>query len=91
MYYADYEPLTAPDYLCFDPSCNHRSSECASNFSGAAMVFLWKLVISKLGGAFAIYELFPAFIFSSVIIVVVSLLTPKPSKEIEEDFDYVAQ
>lgn len=39
LYYADYEPLTAPDYLCFDPSCNHRSSECASNFSGAAMVF----------------------------------------------------
>ncbi len=57
--------------------------------SGAGMVFLWKLVISKLGGAFAIYELLPAFIFSSVCIVVVSLLTKAPSKEIEEDFDAV--
>ena len=56
---------------------------------GAAMVFIWKLVISKLGGAFAIYELLPAFIFSSICIVVVSMLTPKPSKEIEEDFEAV--
>lgn len=53
------------------------------------MVFLWKLVISKLGGAFAIYELLPAFIFSSVCIVVVSLMTAPPSKEIEEDFEAV--
>ena len=53
------------------------------------MVFLWKLGISKLGGVFAIYELLPAFIFSSVCIVVVSLLTKAPSKEIEEDFEAV--
>ena len=51
------------------------------------LFFLWKLVISKLGGAFGIYELLPAFIFSSVCIIVVSLLTPAPSKEIEEDFE----
>ena len=57
--------------------------------SGAGMVFLWKLVISQLGGVFAIYELLPAFIFSSICIVVVSLLTKKPSKEIEEDFEAV--
>ena len=56
---------------------------------GAGMVFLWKLVISKLGGVFAIYELLPAFIFSAVCIVVVSLLTKAPSKEIEEDFEAV--
>jgi len=54
---------------------------------GAAMVFLWKLVISKIGGVFAIYELLPAFIFSSILIVVVSLLTKKPSAEIEADFE----
>jgi len=57
--------------------------------SGAGMVFLWKLVISKLGGVFAIYELLPAFIFSCICIVAVSLLTEKPSKEIEEDFEAV--
>ncbi len=61
----------------------------AGMVSGAGMVFLWKLVISKLGGAFGIYELLPAFIFSSLVIVLVSLLTPAPSKEIEEDFEAV--
>ena len=53
------------------------------------MVFVWNLVISKLGGVFAIYELLPAFIISSIVIVVVSLLTKKPSKEIEEEFEAV--
>lgn len=56
---------------------------------GAAMVFFWKIVISNIGGIFAIYELLPAFIFSSICIVVVSLLTKKPSKEIEADFEAV--
>ena len=62
----------------------------AGMLGGAGMVFLWKLVISNLGGIFAIYELLPAFIFSSILIVVVSLLTKEPSKEIQEDFDAVA-
>ena len=67
----------------------NRAGAIAGMVSGAAMVFLWKLVISKLGGAFGIYELLPAFIFSSICIVVVSLLTKAPSKEIEEDFEAV--
>ncbi len=64
-----------------------RAGAIAGMVSGAAMVFLWKLVISTLGGAFAIYELLPAFVFSTVVIVVVSLLTPPPSAEIEADFE----
>ncbi len=66
-----------------------RAGAIAGMVSGAGMVFLWKLVISNLGGAFAIYELLPAFIFSAIVIVVVSLLTKAPSKEIEEDFEAV--
>ena len=69
----------------------NKPGAIAGMISGAGMVFLWKLGISKLGGAFAIYELLPAFIFSSVCIVVVSLLTKAPSKEIEEDFDAVCR
>lgn len=53
------------------------------------MVFLWKLAISKLGGVFAIYELLPAFLFSSICIVVVSLLTKAASQEVLEDFEAV--
>ena len=66
-----------------------RAGAIAGMVSGAGMVFLWKLVISGFGGVFAIYELLPAFIFSSICIVVVSLLTKKPSAEIEADFEAV--
>ena len=58
-----------------------------SNKWGA--LFIWKYGIATLGGAFAIYELLPAFIAASVAIVVVSLLTEKPSAEIERIFDEV--
>ena len=67
----------------------NKPGAIAGMVSGAGMVFLWKLVISKLGGIFSIYELLPAFIFSSICIVVVSLLTKAPSKEIQEDFEAV--
>lgn len=67
----------------------NRYGAIAGMVSGAAMVFIWKFVISKLGGAFAIYELLPAFIFSSICIMGVSLLTKAPEKEIEEVFDAV--
>lgn len=65
----------------------NRAGAIAGMIGGGAMVFVWKLLISKLGGVFAIYELLPAFIFSALCIVVVSLLTKKPSAEIEADFE----
>ncbi len=62
----------------------------AGMFAGGAMVFIWKYVIAvKVGGVFAIYELLPAFIFACVTILVVSLLTKKPEKEITDTFDAV--
>lgn len=61
----------------------------AGMVTGGAMVFIWKFVIAKLGGVFAIYELLPAFIAASVVIVVVSLVTPKPKKSITDLFERV--
>ena len=61
----------------------------AGMVSGGAMVFLWKFVIAKLGGVFAIYELLPAFIVACVAIVVVSLLTKKPDDELTKTFDKI--
>ena len=61
----------------------------AGMISGGAMVFIWKFLIAKLGGVFAIYELLPAFIISCVFIVVVSLLTGKPDEGIEAEFEEV--
>ncbi len=54
---------------------------------GAATVLIWNTFIKPLGGIFAIYELLPAFILSLIAIVVVSLLTKAPSKEITDEFD----
>ena len=61
----------------------------AGMISGGAMVFIWKYGISQLGGAWAIYELLPAFLTACVINVVVSLLTKAPSKEIIDEFNSV--
>ena len=67
----------------------NKPGAIAGMVGGAGMVFLWKLGISKLGGVFAIYELLPAFVFSGICIVAVSLLTKAPSGEILEDFEAV--
>ena len=57
--------------------------------SGAGMVFFWKLVLRPMGGVLGIYELGPAFLFSCLVIVVVSIATRPPSKEIQDEFDAV--
>ncbi len=66
-----------------------RAGAIAGMLGGGCMVFIWKLLVRPLGGAWNIYELLPAFIFSAICIVVVSLLTPPPSEEIQKEFDKV--
>ena len=56
---------------------------------GGVMVFVWKYLIAPNGGIWGIYELLPAFLCSCIVIVVVSLLTPPPAKEIVEEFESV--
>ena len=68
--------------------CN-RFGAIAGMFGGAATVFVWKYAIAPLGGILGIYELLPAFVVSSLLIVVVSLLTPAPDAEITAEFDAV--
>jgi sodium/proline symporter len=63
----------------------------AGMVSGGAMVFIWKFIIAKIGGVFAIYELLPAFIIASIFIVIVSLIDKKPSQEIIAEFETVGK
>lgn len=56
---------------------------------GGIMVFVWKYLIKPLGGVFGIYELLPAFLMGLITIIVVSLCTKAPSKEITDEFDEV--
>ena len=67
----------------------NRYGVLAGMVSGGVMIFLWKYVIAKLGGVFAIYELLPAFIVAVAVIVVVSLVTGGPEQEVLEKFELV--
>lgn len=68
---------------------SNRNGALAGMLVGGVMVFVWKYLIAPLGGIFAIYELLPAFICSSIAIVVVSLLTAPPAKEIVDEFESI--
>jgi sodium/proline symporter len=68
---------------------SNRYGALAGMISGGAMVFIWKYLVRPLGGGWNIYELLPAFIVACIFIVVVSLLTPAPEKEIVEEYESV--
>ena len=68
---------------------SNRQGILAGLVAGGVMVFVWKFRVRPLGGMWNIYELLPAFLVATLAIVVVSLLTEKPSPEIEAVFDEV--
>jgi len=68
---------------------SNKQGALAGMITGGAMVFIWKYGIAALGGAFAIYELLPAFIIALIVNVIVSLATAAPSKELVKTFEEV--
>lgn len=60
-----------------------RNGAIAGMITGFLVVLLWKQFLAFTG----IYELLPAFLLSTIAIVVVSMLGQKPSQSIEERFD----
>lgn len=54
---------------------------------GGVSVFVWKYLVAPLGGAFAIYELLPAFLVGLFVIIVVSLATKAPEQDIIDEFE----
>lgn len=66
---------------------SNKYGAIAGMIAGGAMVFLWKYVIAGLADILNVYELLPAFITGLVVNVVVSLVTAKPEKEIEDEFE----
>ncbi len=63
----------------------------AGMISGGVMIFVWKFLVRTnfAGTILDIYELLPAFIVACVLIVVISLATKAPEKEITDEFDAV--
>jgi sodium/proline symporter len=68
-----------------------KEGAIAGMLTGGLSVFAWEFLCTKLLASkipfFGIYELLPAFVLSSVVIVVVSLLTKEPSAEILDEFE----
>lgn len=69
----------------------NKAGAIAGMIAGGVMVFVWKYLVAPLGGAWSIYELLPAFLVSCLVIVVVSLATNPPAKEIVEEFEAVGK
>ena len=61
----------------------------AGMVSGGVMVFVWKYLVRPNVSFLNFYELLPAFLISSVMIIVVSLATKAPAKEITDEFELV--
>jgi sodium/proline symporter len=64
-----------------------HSAAIAGMLTGGGMVFIWKLLLKPIGGVFGIYELFPAFVLSCIVIVVFSLITKKPDQAVLDEFE----
>ena len=69
----------------------NKQGALAGMIAGGVMVFVWKYLIAPMGGAWAIYELLPAFLVACVAILVVSLATAPPSEEIQKEFEAVGK
>ena len=67
----------------------NKQGALAGMITGGAVVFIWKYLIAPMGGAWAIYELLPAFLAACIAIVIVSLATPAPEKAITDTFDEI--
>ena len=75
-------------FSLFWKRCN-KYGAVAGMLAGGVTIFLWKYLVRPLGGAWNIYELLPAFLVASLFIVVVSLVTKAPDKEIVEEFESI--
>jgi sodium/proline symporter len=60
-----------------------RNGALAGIIVGAVTVIVWS---SLKGGLFDLYELAPGFLFSSLSVIIVSLIDKAPSKEVQEEF-----
>ncbi|MCM3690479.1 sodium/proline symporter PutP [Neobacillus niacini] len=61
-----------------------RNGALAGIIVGSVTVIVWS---SLKGGLFDLYELAPGFLFSSLAIIIISLIDKAPSKEVQEEFD----
>lgn len=70
---------------------SNKQGALAGMIVGGVTVFVWKYLVRPMGGAWNIYELLPAFILAFIAIIVVSLATAAPEKEMIDEYDRVTE
>ncbi len=68
---------------------SNRQGALAGMIAGSVTVFAWKYLVAPMGGAWAIYELLPAFIVGCIAMIAVSLATGEPEQDILKTYDKV--
>ena len=68
----------------------------AGMVSGGVMVLVWEYIFTPFGAnngipLLTLYELLPAFLVGLAATVIVSLVTPKPEKEVVDEFELVGK
>ena len=66
----------------------NRAGAFAGILTGFLTIILWN---NFFAGPTGLYELVPGFAFALIAVIIVSLLSKKPSKEIEEEFELAKQ
>lgn len=77
-------------FSLFSKNVTHQGA-VAGMVTGALTVFIWNIFIKPFGGLFAIYELLPAFIVSSLVIYLVSRLTPQRTDVLKQHEQYLKE
>ena len=62
----------------------NRQGALAGIIVGGVTIVIWERL-----GLLGLYEIIPGFIFATIAIIVVSLLTPEPEKAVQDTFDEV--
>ncbi|MPM98716.1 hypothetical protein SDC9_145905 [bioreactor metagenome] len=57
--------------------------------TGGVSVIIWRRLGVALGGIFGLYEIVPGFLFSALVIYIVSKLDKEPSQDIIDEFEKV--
>lgn len=70
---------------------SNKNGALVGMITGGVMVFVWKYIIAPMGGVLGIYELLPAFLIAMAANIIVSLATAPPTKEMQDEFDFVGK
>lgn len=67
------------------------SAALCGMLTGAVVVFSWKKVMPEGTDLYQLYEMIPGFVLATLVIIIVSLLSPEPEADIQRNFEQAQQ